>query len=91
MTTKPNARFTWLWIGWVAGTVAIEGGALYRSRELGTKDTLTAHTRGVLGIDPRRDDHLVGRVGFAAALVWALWHIAVAPATHPRTKAGAAS
>lgn len=83
----PTAKFTWLWIFWVAGTIAIEGGALYRSRRSGTKDTLTAHTRAVLGIDPQRDDHLVGRVAFGAALVWVLWHIAFVPARHTEGRA----
>ncbi|GAA3222985.1 hypothetical protein [Actinocorallia longicatena] len=77
---KPKARFTWLWIVWVALTLGIEGGALYRSRTAGTKDTLTAHTRRLLGIDPKRTDHHVGRLTFGAVLAWLLWHIAVAPA-----------
>lgn len=79
---RPTTRFTWLWIAWVALTLGIEGSALYRSRTAGTGDTLTAHTRRVLGIDPQRGSHLTGRLTFGVAVAWALWHIAVAPAKH---------
>lgn len=88
--TTPAAKFTWLWIAWTGATIAIESGALYRSAHSGTGDTLTAHTRSVLGIDPQRDDHLVGRFGFGAVLAWLLWHICVAPARHTRTVRGQA-
>lgn len=82
---KPRSPFTWLWLAWVALTITIEGVALHRSRTAKTGDTLTAHTRRLLGIDPQRDDHVVGRTAFVVALAWTLWHIAVAPAKHPRS------
>jgi hypothetical protein len=83
---KPKAKYTYAWIAWVGSAVGIEAVALYRSRKFGCKDTLTAHTRCVLGIDPLRNDHTLGRVVFVAAAAWAAWHISIEPAKEPRIR-----
>lgn len=80
--TGPRARYTYGWLGWVTATVVLETVALIRRRN--HKDTLTAHTRYVLGIDPKRRYHLLGRIVYAVAALWTIYHISIAPAAEPR-------
>lgn len=84
--TKPRARYTYGWIAWVVITLALEGVALYLSRRHKRKDTLTSHTRFVLGIDPETEYHWIGRVLFIVACAWAAYHIALERPQEPRRR-----
>lgn len=82
--TTPRAKYTYSWVAWVALTSSLEGVALYLSRRHGRKDTLTAHVRFLLGIDPKTKYHWIGRLLFIAACVWAAHHIALEAPREPR-------
>lgn len=83
MIRKPKAKYTYCWLVWVGATLGIEAIGVYRNRKFGCHDSLTAHTRDFLGIDPKRKRHFLGRGVFAAACAWAAYHI-IAPARNPR-------
>lgn len=66
------------WIIWAVVTLlgfgAIEGLAL-ASGDM--DNTLTAHVRLVLGLEPGKPWGAIGGLAFAAGLTWAGWHIVI--------------
>lgn len=81
---KPKAKYTYGWIAWVGLTLGIEAIGVYRNHKLDCRDSLTAHTRAALGIDPQRKWHMLGRGFFAAVCAWAAYHISFQSARNPR-------
>jgi hypothetical protein len=78
-TMKPR-RYTAAWIGWLAitagGFAALEGYALRHGEY---ENTLSVHTRRVIGIHPRKPWHPVGRMAIVCAAAWTVNHIAFGP------------
>lgn len=66
------------WIVWsavvIGGFAVIEGLALARGD---MDNTLTAHLRLLLGLEPDKPWGIVGGLAFLGALVWAGWHILI--------------
>ncbi|MGW5259674.1 hypothetical protein ACWEQG_01785 [Microbispora sp. NPDC004025] len=72
---SPYTKAWLIWGGVTAGGFAVIEGLALASGDMA--NTLSAHLRLALGLDPARRWGVIGGLAFTAACVWLIWHIVI--------------